>query len=176
MKIKIKSFLLIPIVMILLFSCSENPPLETVQEFNINKYMGTWYEIARLPNSFEKGLECCTATYSLKDNGKIKVVNAGRKISDRDKLKEATGTAWIPDENYPGQLKVRFFWPFAGDYYIIHLDDNYQHVLVGSPSRKYLWILARDKEINEKTYNLLIDIAREKGFDTDKVIRVKQDC
>jgi apolipoprotein D and lipocalin family protein len=162
--------------MVILLSCTEHPGLETVESVDIERYMGKWYEIARLPNSFEKGLECCTATYSLKNNGKVKVVNAGHKISDRSKVKEATGTAWQPDKAYPGQLKVRFFWPFSGNYYIIHLDEDYQYVLVGDPSRKYLWILSRTKDLDQGIYNKLMDIAEKKGFNTEEVIRVKQDC
>ncbi len=97
---------------------------------DIEKYTGQWYEIARLPNSFERGLKCTTATYTLKKNGKIKVLNKGYSIEETGKVSTAKGSAWIPDPDYPGRLKVSFFWPFAGNYYIISLDEKYENVLV----------------------------------------------
>jgi apolipoprotein D and lipocalin family protein len=151
--------------------------LTTVPEVDLNKYCGKWYEIARLPNSFEKGLICCTAEYSLRDDGKIKVVNTGHKENEPGKVSKATGKAWVPDKNEPGRLKVQFFWPFAGGYYIFHLDTaNYRYVLVGDPSRKYLWILARTPYIDDALYNELVEVARKNDFAVNELIRVKQDC
>jgi len=141
------------------------------------KYSGKWYEIARLPNSFEKGLVCCTAEYGLRDDGKISVLNTGRKEDNSAKVKTIKGKAWIPDKNEPGRLKVQFFWPFAGKYYIFHLDtENYRYALVGDPSRKYLWLLARTPGVDEPLYRKLMDIARKNDFAVEKVIRVRQDC
>ena len=151
--------------------------LTTVPDVDIKKYSGKWFEIARLPNSFEKGLVCCTAEYGLREDGKISVTNAGIKEDKTGKVSSITGKAWVPDKNEPGRLKVQFFWPFAGGYYIFHLDrENYQYALVGDPSRKYLWILARSPKMEESLYQELVEIARKNEFAVDKLIKVRQDC
>jgi apolipoprotein D and lipocalin family protein len=159
-------------------SCSSSmKTLKTVPAVDLTKYSGKWYEIARLPNSFEKGLICCKAEYGLRDDGKISVKNTGVKESKPGKKSSVTGKAWVPDKNEPGRLKVQFFWPFAGGYYIFHLDTvNYQYVLVGNPSRKYLWILARQPQIKDSLYNELVEIARKNEFSVEKLIKVRQDC
>lgn len=151
--------------------------LTTVPDVNIQQYAGKWYEIARLPNNFEKGLVCVTAEYKLRDDGKITVINAGRKEGDPEQLKSIRGKAWVPDPSEPGRLKVQFFWPFAAGYYIFHLDrENYQYALVGTPSRKFFWILAREPKMEEELYHELVEVARLNGFDADKIVRVRQDC
>lgn len=159
-----------------LFSCQPSKDLSTVQDLDIDKYLGQWYEIARLPNSFEKGLDCVTANYSLKNNGKIEVINKGFLIDDRPNFKTANGTAWRPDNTKEGQLKVSFFWPFAGKYYVIALDKAYQYALVGDPSRKYLWILSRSKNMESELLNGLMQTAKTNGFDTESMIMVNQTC
>jgi len=164
------------IIVLLFISCKSNQALPTVENVDINKYVGTWYEIARFPNFFEKGLECVTAEYSLLESGKIKVVNKGHKTSDVSKINTAIGTAWVPDKNKTGQLKVRFFWPFSGDYYIIALDSNYQSALVGDPSRKYLWVLNRATTMNDSSYHKLLNIAHQNNFDTTLLMKVNQTC
>ncbi len=161
----------------MMISCgSVSHRLETVSSVNLEKYAGTWYEIARLPNSFEKGLECVTATYSLREDGKIEVLNKGLKTGERDKISKIKGVAWVPDKNYPGRLKVRFFWPFSGKYYIIQLDKDYRYALVGEPSRKYLWVLSKDRQLDRNIYISLLEKAASLGFDTERVIEVNQDC
>jgi lipocalin len=151
--------------------------LKTVPSVDLNRYTGKWYEIARLPNSFEKGLVCCTAEYSLRPDGKISVTNTGVKENKPGKISSVMGKAWVPDPNEPGRLKVRFFWPFSGDYYIFHLDqENYRYVLVGSPSRKYLWILARQPEIDDSLYGELVKIAGNNDFAVEKLLKIRQDC
>ncbi|MBW6459913.1 MAG: lipocalin family protein [Bacteroidales bacterium] len=166
------------ITFIILTSCSSSmKKLTTVPDVDIQSYTGKWYEIARLPNSFEKGLICVTAEYSLRDDGKITVINAGHKESDPAAAKSIRGKAWVPDKNEPGRLKVQFFWPFAAGYYIFHLDrENYQYALVGNPSRKFLWILAREPQMEEALYQELVDVAQENGFAVEKLLWVKQDC
>jgi apolipoprotein D and lipocalin family protein len=150
--------------------------LTTVPDVDIMKYSGKWYEIARFPNSFEKGLVCCTAEYGLRDDGMISVINTGIK-EDSGKVKSVKGKAWVPDKKEPGRLKVQFFWPFAGKYYIFHLDkENYQYALVGEPSRKYFWLLARKPMIEDSLYRNLLEIARKNDFAVEKVMKVKQDC
>lgn len=157
-------------------SCKSEEYLPTVEKVDLNKYAGQWYEIARLPNFFEKGLECITATYTLREDGKITVLNKGHRSEDKSRVKESKGKAWRPDPTIEGQLKVQFFWPFSGDYYIIHLDEDYQYVLLGSPSRKYLWILARENKLDQQLYNKLIAIAKLQGFEVEKMIKVEHDC
>jgi len=150
--------------------------LPTAEKVDLHKYAGQWYEIARLPNFFEKGLECITATYTLREDGKISVLNKGHRSKDKTRIKEAKGKAWRPDSSIEGQLKVQFFWPFSGDYYIIHLDEDYQYVLLGSPNRNYLWILARENKLDQTIYNNLLKIAASHGFEIENVIMVEHDC
>jgi len=166
------------LTVILTISCnSEMKNLKTVENVNLDRYLGKWYEIARFPNSFEKGLICTTAEYSLRDDGKIKVVNTGRKEDNLSKVKSSTGKAWFPDKDKTGQLKVQFFWPFSGDYYIFHLDkENYQYALIGEPSRKYLWILSRTPQIDDELYQELLNIAQANDFDISKVYKTPQNC
>jgi apolipoprotein D and lipocalin family protein len=156
-----------------IISC-QSQPLETVKTLDVNQYAGTWYEIARLPNRFEKDLEYVTATYELMENGKIKVINRGMSISEPGKKSEITGKAWVPDSAFPGKLKVQFFWPFSGRYWVISLDPDYRYALVGDPSRKFLWILSKDKQLNQETYLKLVQTARDNGFETDKLVLIKQ--
>ena len=148
--------------------------MKTVEKVDIERYMGTWYEIARFPHWFEKRLVGVTATYSLKKNGKVKVINMGYKDSLTGKLKRAKGFAKIPDPKVLGRLKVYFFWPFGGDYLILDLDENYKYVLVGDSSLKYLWILGRNPQLDDVIYNQLVDKAKSLGFDTTKLAKVAQ--
>lgn len=166
---------LILILMLNLIPVHSGEDLPTVKEVDLNRYAGTWYEIARLPNNFEKGLECVTATYTPGNKGKIAVLNKGFS-SKKGKYKSARGTAWVPDEKYPGRLKVSFFWPFAGNYYIITLDEEYRFALVGDPSRKYLWILSRTPELTGEIRKELIQVAEKNGFDTGAMVKVEHDC
>jgi apolipoprotein D and lipocalin family protein len=162
---------------LLFFGCgSSKPDMPVERSIDIQRYMGRWYEIAKLPNSFEKGLTCVTATYSLKENGDIKVVNAGRKVEDTTITKSATGTAWVPDPSEPTKLKVRFFWPFAGNYWILALDQNYRYVMIGEPSREYLWIMCRERSLPQQTMDSLVLRAQSLGYDTTKIEKTGQDC
>jgi apolipoprotein D and lipocalin family protein len=162
---------------IMIFSAASSQKVPTVvTNVNLNRYKGFWYEIARLPNFFERKLKCTSATYTLREDGKITVLNAGNYISDPKKSTSSQGVAWIPDEKYPAKLKVQFFWPFSGDYWIMYLDKDYRYVLVGDPSLKYLWILCREKKMDEPTYNMLLQKAIENGYDVKSIIKVEQDC
>jgi apolipoprotein D and lipocalin family protein len=171
-----KNFLLIlTVIMIFNTAQSQNKP-DVVNTVDLNRYKGHWYEIARLPNWFERKLKCTSATYTIRDDGKITVINKGNLISDPKKTNSAKGVAWIPDKNSPAKLKVQFFWPFSGDYWIMELDKDYRYVLVGEPSLKYLWILAREKKMNEETYSMLLKKAVDNGYDVKSIIRVEQTC
>jgi apolipoprotein D and lipocalin family protein len=162
---------------IMIFSAASSQKVPTVvTNVDLNRYKGFWYEIARLPNFFERKLKCTSATYTLREDGKITVLNAGNYISDPKKSTSSQGVAWIPDEKYPAKLKVQFFWPFSGDYWIMYLDKDYRYVLVGDPSLKYLWILCREKKMDEPTYNMLLQKAIESGYDVKSIIKVEQDC
>lgn len=147
-----------------------------VKSVDLNRYAGKWYEIARLPNFFERKLKCASATYTLRSDGKITVMNAGNYIDDPKKSTSTTGVAWVPDKNSPAKLKVQFFWPFSGDYWIMYLDKEYKYVLVGDPDAKYLWILARDKTMDDITYNMLLQKAVDNGYNVETIIRVEQNC
>lgn len=171
MKKIIPFFILLASIM----SCSPKLALPTVDNVDIDQYQGKWYEIARLPNSFEKGLSCVTAEYTIKKNGKINVLNKGY-FSKKNKWKSSKGTAWVPNAAISGQLKVSFFWPFAGDYYIIALADDYSYALVGAPDRNYLWVLSRSKTLDETIFEQLVQIAKNQDFDTSKLEKIDQSC
>lgn len=165
------------IITIFLFSgCNaqnnEKMDYSTVKELNLQRYLGTWYEIARFDHRFERGLQGVTATYSMRDDGKIKVVNQGYENSPDGKLSVAEGKAKTTDE--PGKLKVSFFWIFYGDYYVLELDKDYQWVLIGSSSDKYLWILSRTPKLEEPVKNRILELAQKRGYDTSKLIWVEQ--
>lgn len=154
----------------------QNSKVQSVESLNIERYTGTWYEILRLPNRFEKGLKCITANYTIRHDGKLTVLNRGHKISDPALVDEAKGKAWQPDPKHPGRLKVQFFWPFSGDYWILSLDPDYRFVLIGEPSLKYLWILSRTPKLDETIVDELLQKALAMGYDLKPVIRVEQDC
>lgn len=141
---------------------------------DLTRYQGKWYEIARLPTRFQR--DCAsdvTAQYTLRNDGKIEVVNACREANG--KLKGAKGVARLADKQGPNsKLKVRFFLFFSGDYWILDLDDGYDWALVGTPDRRYLWILSRTPTLAPSICNQLLSKARELGFDVDRVIRTKQ--
>lgn len=155
---------------------SSKEDLAVVKSVDLQKYSGDWYEILKLPNRFESGLTCIMANYSIKPNGDIQVVNSGHKIGDVTTIKSSTGTAWVPDPAEPTKLKVRFFWPFSGNYWIIALDTDYKYVMIGEPSREYLWILGRDKSLPDETLKALLAQARSQGFDVTKLELCNQDC
>jgi apolipoprotein D and lipocalin family protein len=153
-----------------------NKDLAVVDKVDLARYAGTWFEIAKLPNSFEKGLKCVSATYTIRGDGKIKVSNQGINARKHNKIQKIEGVAFIPDKSSPTKLKVRFFWPFSGNYWIIGLDqENYQYALIGDPSRKYLWVLCRTKTLDTAIFNVLITKAKEDGFDVSKVTMTIQE-
>jgi apolipoprotein D and lipocalin family protein len=156
------------------FAGDSTKAIPVVSNFELDRYLGTWYEIARLPHRFEKGLIKVTATYSLRPDGKIQVLNRGYKPA-KNKWSKAKGKAWIPDKNVPARLRVSFFWPFAADYRVIKLDPDYQWAVVTSGSKDYFWILCRTPKIDQASYESLIQFARDNGFDLGKLILVEQE-
>ena len=149
------------------------PPLETVPFVDMGRYSGLWYEIARYPNAFQKDCVGSRATYSLRDDGKMSVLNECYDRSFDGRLRSAKGTAWIIDKTN-AKLKVSFFWPFSGDYWIIDLGSDYEYAVIGHPKRTYLWILSRTKTMEEKVYDEILSHLKEKQYDTAKLIMTPQ--
>jgi len=144
--------------------------LEVVGAVDLSRYAGRWYEIARLPNRFEKKCgDSVTATYTLRSDGKVDVVNRCRKANGE--YTTARGKAKIVDKKTNAKLKVTFFWPFYGDYWILDLGPNYEYAVVGAPNRDYLWILSRTPQLNEQLYQRLLREMATRGFATGRMIR-----
>ena len=145
-----------------------NNTLEVVSKVELEKYLGKWYEIARLPAKFQEGCNETTATYTLLDNGTISVLNECKK---NGKMKLAKGKAKVVDKTTNAKLKVTFFWPFYGDYWIIKLGDDYNYAVVGTPNREYLWILSRTPQMDDKLFSELEDFVKSKGFNVENLIK-----
>ena len=155
-------------------ACTGAPSgVEPIAGFELERYLGTWYEIARLDHRFERGLSDVTATYSMRDDGGVKVVNRGYRSDDAE-WDEAVGKAYFVGEPDVGQLKVSFFGPFYGGYNIVELDtQGYQYALVAGPNRSYLWILARSPSLDRDVVNELVDRAKSLDFPTEDLIYVE---
>jgi apolipoprotein D and lipocalin family protein len=149
-------------------------PLDVVPYVDLQRYVGTWYEIATIPQRFEKGCVGVTAEYSLRKNGEIQVVNTCIQDTLEGKVRRARGKAWVVDSRTNAKLKVRFFWPFAGAYWIIGLDSDYQWAIVGHPARTYLWILSRSPQIDDALYRDLLRLTADKGYDLTKIKKTLQ--
>lgn len=146
----------------------------TIVSFDLDQYLGKWYEIARYDHSFERDLVGCTAEYSLRDDGKIKVINGGYLKTLNGDYKESVGKARARKNGTPGQLQVSFFGPFYGDYDILELAPDYSYSVVGSSSPKYLWILSRTPQMSKTTKDKILRNLRQRGYDTGKLIWVEQ--
>ena len=147
----------------------------TVNKLELQKYLGKWYEIARYDHRFERGLVGVTAEYSIRRDGKIKVLNSGYKKSLNRTFSQDIGKAKIPNpEKEPGKFKVYFFWIFYADYFVLELDDNYQWAVIGSSSDKYLWILSRTPQMEEQLYQGILDKIKGRGYDISTLIKVDQ--
>lgn len=172
-----KNIIILIALTFILSSCNSQKSMidkTVVKEFDIEKYLGKWYEIARYDHKFERGLVGVTATYSFREDGKIEVVNAGYKEKLAGEKSEAIGKAKIPNPNVPAKLKVSFFWFFYADYFILELDQEYQWAVIGSKSDKYLWVLSRSPQMDENLYNEILNKISNRGYDIDKLIRVNQ--
>ena len=150
------------------------PPLKVVTYVDLNRYSGTWYEISRYPNRFQEGCVGTTATYTILQNGKIEVLNQCRKGNLAGEISLVKGIARVVDSKTNAKLKVSFFWPFSGHYWIIDLGENYDYAVVGHPDRKYLWILSRSPKMDGKIYNLILEKLQLQFYDTSKLIRTLQ--
>jgi apolipoprotein D and lipocalin family protein len=146
----------------------ERGTLEVVPHVELEKYLGKWYEIAHLPARFQEGCTDTTATYALSEDGSISVLN---ECVRSGKVKRAKGKAKVVDKTSGAKLKVTFFWPFYGDYWIIDLGEDYDYAVVGTPNRRYLWILSRTPRMDDELFSRLIESAKSKGFDVSKLIK-----
>ena len=149
-------------------------PLEVVDHVDLQRYLGTWYEIATIPQRFQKGCVGVTAEYSLRKNGDIQVVNTCIKETLDGEVRTARGKARVVDRTTNAKLKVSFFWPFWGAYWIIGLDPDYEWAIVGHPNRDYLWILNRSPQMDGGLYRELLELIADKGYDLTKIKKTLQ--
>lgn len=160
-------------ISLILSGCHGYPTSVTpVQDFDIERYLGKWYEIARLDHSFERGLEKVTADYSLEDSGRVKVVNRGYSNSTNE-WKEAVGRAYFVRKSDEGYLKVSFFGPFYSSYVVFGLDqEDYKYAFISGPNEEYLWLLSRTPGVTEEVMKLFVETADDMGFRTEELIYV----
>ncbi|MFA7552923.1 MAG: lipocalin family protein [Spongiibacteraceae bacterium] len=164
---------IVVLVSVVLTGCLGMPEtVKPVQDFEINRYLGKWYEVARLDHSFERGLEQITADYALREDGGISVINRGYSIEDKQ-WSVAEGKAYFVDNESEGYLKVSFFGPFYGSYVIFELEqDNYDYAFVSGPDLSYLWLLSRTSNLPQEVIDKFIETSKQHGFDVDKIIFV----
>ena len=167
---KIKLLLFLFVISQMLSANSNLKPLTTVQKVDLKRYSGTWYEIASYPQFYERGSTKVKATYTPKD-GYIEVFNQSIK---KGKPNEIKGKAFVVDNSGNAKLKVQFFWPFKGNYWIIDLADNYSWAVVSDPGRSTLWILSRTPKMDEGLYNSLINKLLKNGFEKSKIVKMIQ--
>lgn len=149
-------------------------PLETVSSVDLDRYLGRWYEVASFPAWFQRGCTATTADYSLREDGLIKVVNSCRKGTPDGKHKQSVGRAKVVDEVTNAKLKVSFFGPFWGHYWIIDLDPDYRWAVVGVPNRRYLWILSREPQLEESVFQAIVSRLPDQGYDPMRLQRTLQ--
>lgn len=162
---------IVSLVLLASIGCSSSSGVDnsTVETMDLDRYMGKWYEIARYNHKFEKGLEYCTATYAMQDDGTIRVTNYGKK---NGKWTKTVGKGKVSDT--PGLLSVSFFGPFYSDYRVMMVDSGYNYALVGGDDDDYLWILSRTPQLNSDVREEIVQEANSRGYDTDALIWVKQ--
>lgn len=150
------------------------PTLKTVPHVELPRYLGTWYEIASFPQDYQRGCTATTATYTLRDDGPIDVLNRCRLDSPQGKEKTAHGRARVVDKATNAKLEVSFFRPFWGDYWIIELGPDYSYAVVGHPERDYLWILSRTPTMSAERYQSILGRLQEQGYETSRLVRTLQ--
>jgi apolipoprotein D and lipocalin family protein len=171
----------LPVALVALAGCATTtterlrlPPLKTVERVELGRYLGTWYEMASFPQRFQRGCTATSATYALRDDGQIDVLNSCRKESLDGELATARGLARVVDLATNARLEVSFFRPFWGDYWIIDLGRDYEYAVVGHPSRDYLWILSRRPALAEATYRGILARLQAQGYETARLVRTLQ--
>jgi apolipoprotein D and lipocalin family protein len=150
------------------------PPLQTVESVDLQRYLGSWYEIASFPQSFQRGCTATTASYSMGEGGEIEVLNRCRKGALDGPEDSAKGRARVTDPTTNAKLEVSFFGRFWGDYWVVDLGDEYEYAVVGHPGRDYLWILSRTPQLAESTYAGIIDRLAVQGYEPDRLVRTAQ--
>ena len=150
------------------------PPLEAVAQVDLDRYVGTWFEIASFPQRYQEGCTGTMATYTVRSDGDIDVLNRCREGSLNGELRSASGRARVADMQTNAKLQVSFFRPFWGDYWIIDLDEDYQYAVIGHPGRDYLWVLSRTPTMEETTYWSIIDRLKTSGYDPSRLVRTEQ--
>ncbi|MCC5881152.1 MAG: lipocalin family protein [Halomonas sp.] len=159
---------------LLLVACTGSPKgTQPVSGFELERYLGQWYEIARFDHSFERGLDCVTAEYTMREDGGVRVVNRGVNL-ETGEVDEAEGRAYFVRDESVGHLKVSFFGPFYSGYNVLALDDDYGWALVAGPSRDYLWILSREPELDPDLHANLVERAERMAFPVNEFLRVEQ--
>jgi len=160
-------------VLAMLAAChTAYPPLDVVDEVDLDRYVGRWYEIASFPQRFQEGCVATTATYTRLDATRIRVVNECRDGSFDGELRRAEGSAWVVDPaTSAAKLEVQFFWPFRGDYWVIDLDPEYRHAVIGHPSRNYLWILSRTPTLDSARLQALLTRIEAHGYELERGVR-----
>lgn len=170
-----KNRLILSFTLLMMFSMAcKRQPLQTVSNVDLNKYAGKWYEIASYPQSFQKGCTCTTAEYTVTDKGFVIVENRCNLDSVNGSQSYIKGKAFVTKNSDNAKLKVQFFWPFRGKYWIIDLAADYSYAVVGHPNRKYLWILSRTPTMSDSTYQQITSRIQEKGFDLSKLKKTQQ--
>jgi apolipoprotein D and lipocalin family protein len=150
------------------------PPLDVVPHVDLERYVGKWYEISRFPNRFQEGCVATSATYSLRSDGGIDVFNQCRRKTLGGELSSIRGKAWVMDKTTNAKLKVSFFRPFSGPYWIIDLGEDYEYAVVGHPQRKYLWVLSRTPRMDEETYRKILERLKTNSYDVDRLFMTPQ--
>lgn len=148
--------------------------LETADYVDVERYMGTWYEIAKYPNTFQQGCSGVTAEYTLLTDGRVRVVNVCRGDDVTTVKRTIEGFATVADRSTNAKLTVYFFFPFGAPYWIIDLDEDYRYAVVGEPSRRFLWILSRTPVLDDTTYNEILQRLPEKGYDPERLVLTPQ--
>ena len=168
--------ILLIIIPFIVAACTGKPEgVAAVKDFELERYLGKWYEIARLDHSFERGLDNISAEYSLRDDGGVKVINSGFSKED-NAWKQSEGKAYFVDSTDKGHLKVSFFGPFYGSYVIFELDQkDYQYAFVSGPNTSYLWLLSRAPQVDLEILERFKKRSQKLGFDTSKLIYVQHD-
>lgn len=171
-----KNILAMASLLSFLSTSAKKPELKTVPYVDVQRYAGKWYEIASFPQKFQKGCHCTTAEYTLSDKGYLVVENRCNRGSVNGKPSYIKGKAFVQKNTGNAKLKVQFFFPIRGKYWIIDLADDYSYAVVSHPNRKYLWILSRTPTMNDSVYNDIVGRLKGKGFDLTKLVKTEQRC
>lgn len=170
-------FMVFALAGLFVFGCKAQEDSPTaVGSVDLKKYEGLWYDVASFPQRFQKGCHCTTAEYTIMPKGYVKVVNKCRKGGFNERTSGITGRAFPVKGSNNTKLKVQFFWPFRGDYWIVKLDSNYEWAVVSSPGKEYLWLLSRKPVIEESLYDTIINSLKKEGYDTARLKRTPQPC